>query len=110
MNQKLAVKLLEKQGHAVHVAENGKLALKAWRQGGFELILMDMMMPEMDGPKATRAIRAKEAARGGCIPIVAMTANAMRGDRERCLEAGMDGCVSKPIKPELLYKEMESAP
>ncbi|HRH79663.1 MAG TPA: response regulator [Thiobacillaceae bacterium] len=109
VNRKLAVKLLEKQGHSVQVAENGKLALDAWRREPFDLVLMDMMMPEMDGLEATRAIRAEEAVRSGHIPIVAMTANAMQADRERCLAAGMDGYVSKPIKPEVLYKEMERA-
>jgi len=108
VNQMLAVKLLERQGHAVTVAENGRLALEAWRSGRFDLILMDMMMPEMDGLEATRRIRAEEQARGGGrIPIVAMTANAMTGDRERCLGAGMDGYVSKPVKPEVLFQEIE---
>ncbi|MEW5789751.1 MAG: response regulator [Pseudomonadota bacterium] len=109
VNQKLAVKLLEKQGHRVSVADNGQLALDAWRTGRFDLVLMDMMMPEMDGLEATRRIRADEAERGGHIPIVAMTANAMTGDRERCLAAGMDGYVSKPVKPEVLAAEMRRA-
>ncbi|MDD5390972.1 MAG: response regulator [Gallionellaceae bacterium] len=107
VNQKLAVKLLEKQGHTVSVADNGRLALEAWRRGGHDLLLMDMMMPEMDGLEATRRIREEEQAAGGHIPIIAMTANAMQGDRERCLEAGMDGYVSKPVKPEVLYQEIE---
>jgi CheY-like chemotaxis protein/HPt (histidine-containing phosphotransfer) domain-containing protein len=108
VNQLLAVKLLEKQGHEVRVADNGLQALEAWRGGGFDFILMDMMMPEMDGLEATRRIRAEEASRGGGrVPIVAMTANAMTGDRERCLAAGMDGYVSKPVKPETLYQEID---
>jgi CheY-like chemotaxis protein/HPt (histidine-containing phosphotransfer) domain-containing protein len=107
VNQKLAAKLLEKQGHDVEVAENGLLALETWRKGGYDFILMDMMMPEMDGLEATRRIRAEEQARGGHTPIIAMTANAMQGDRERCLDAGMDGYVSKPVKPEVLYQEIE---
>jgi len=107
VNQKLAIKLLEKQGHRVSVADNGRLALEAWRGGGHDLVLMDMMMPEMDGLEATRRIRDEEQATGGRIPIVAMTANAMQGDRERCLEAGMDGYVSKPVKPEVLFQEIE---
>jgi signal transduction histidine kinase/DNA-binding response OmpR family regulator len=107
VNQKLAAKLLEKQGHHVEVAENGLLALEAWRKGGYDFILMDMMMPEMDGLEATRRIRAEEKARGGRIPIIAMTANAMQGDKERCLDAGMDGYVSKPVKPEVLYQEID---
>jgi signal transduction histidine kinase/CheY-like chemotaxis protein len=110
VNQKLAVKLLEKQGHTVHVADNGRLALEAWRRGGHDLVLMDMMMPEMDGLEATRRIREEEQRQAGAhIPIVAMTANAMQGDRERCLEAGMDGYVSKPVKPDVLFQEIERA-
>ncbi len=104
VNQKLAVKLLEKQGHTVSVADNGRLALEAWRGGGHDLVLMDMMMPEMDGLETTRRIREEEQ---GHIPIIAMTANAMQGDRERCLDAGMDGYVSKPVKPEVLFQEIE---
>jgi CheY-like chemotaxis protein len=109
VNQKLAIKQLEKQGHATQVAENGKLAVEAWQTGDFDLILMDMMMPEMDGLEATRRIREIElaAGRNHRIPIIAMTANAMTGDRERCLEAGMDGYVSKPVKPETLFMEMK---
>ncbi|MDP2434050.1 MAG: response regulator [Pseudomonadota bacterium] len=110
VNQKLAIKLLEKRGHTVSVADNGRLALEAWRRGGHDLVLMDMMMPEMDGLEATRRIREEEQARGKPhkrIAIVAMTANAMQGDRERCLEAGMDGYVSKPVKPEVLFQEIE---
>jgi len=111
VNQKLAVKLLEKNGHKVHVAENGRIAVEAWQAGQFDLILMDMMMPEMDGLEATRRIRELEKQFGGTspkhIPIVAMTANAMQGDRERCLESGMDGYVSKPVKPESLFEEIQ---
>jgi len=108
VNQLLAVKLLEKRGHEVRVADNGVQALEAWRGGGFDFILMDMMMPEMDGLEATRRIRAEETSRGGGhVPIVAMTANAMTGDWERCLAAGMDGYVSKPVKPETLYQEID---
>ena len=113
VNQKLAIKLLEKQGHQASVAENGRLAVEAWQRAvtdgkPYDLILMDMMMPEMDGLEATRKIRQHETAAGGeRIPIVAMTANAMQGDKERCLEAGMDGYVSKPVKPEALYAEIQ---
>ncbi len=108
VNQMLAVKLLKKRGHEVTVAENGVLALESWRTRPFDFILMDMMMPEMDGLETTRRIRAEEAARGGeRIPIIAMTANAMTGDRERCFDAGMDGYVSKPVRPETLYQEIE---
>ena len=108
VNQKLAIKLLEKQGHIVTVADNGRIAVDAWSKGNFDLILMDMMMPEMDGLEATRQIRSIEQSEGrGRIPIIAMTANAMTGDRERCLESGMDGYVSKPVKPEVLYQEID---
>jgi signal transduction histidine kinase/CheY-like chemotaxis protein len=107
VNQMLAVKLLKKQGYEVTVAENGRLAMDAWQAGHFDFILMDMMMPEMDGLEATRRIRAEEHSRGGHIPIIAMTANAMTGDRERCLDSGMDGYISKPVKPEVLYQEIE---
>ena len=96
INQKLAVTLLERWGHRVTVADNGQLALAAMQQRQFDLVLMDMMMPVMDGLEATRRIRASET--GQRIPIVAMTANAMESDRERCLEAGMDDYLSKPIK------------
>ncbi len=106
VNRKLAVKLLERRGHVVEVAENGALALDKWRDGGFDLILMDMMMPEMDGLEATRRIRAEEAAGGGHVAIVAMTASAMVGDRERCLAAGMDGYVSKPVRADDLHREI----
>jgi signal transduction histidine kinase/DNA-binding response OmpR family regulator len=112
VNQKLAIKLLEKQGHTVSVADNGRIAVEAWQKGGFDLILMDMMMPEMDGLEATRRIRQAEVDQpgraGSPIPIIAMTANAMTGDRERCIEAGMNGYVSKPVKPEVLYQEIDS--
>jgi len=109
VNQKLAIKQLEKQGHTTQVAENGQLAVDAWQGGDFDLILMDMMMPEMDGLEATRRIRDIEltAGQNHRIPIIAMTANAMTGDRERCLEAGMDGYVSKPVKPEALFIEIQ---
>jgi CheY-like chemotaxis protein len=111
VNQKLAIKLLEKQDHLVSLAENGRLAIEAWQAGiagkaPFDLILMDMMMPDMDGLEATRRIREMEQDTGGHIPIIAMTANAMQGDKERCLEAGMDGYISKPVKPETLYGEI----
>jgi CheY-like chemotaxis protein/HPt (histidine-containing phosphotransfer) domain-containing protein len=90
--------MLEKQGHRVVVVDNGHEALSALENEEFDLILMDVQMPEMNGFEATAAIRQKEQERGGHIPIIAMTAHAMKGDRERCLNAGMDGYVSKPIK------------
>ena len=98
VNQKLAVGLLEKYGHHVEVVGDGRAALAAVESSRFDLVLMDIQMPEMDGLEATQAIRIRERKRGGHIPIVAMTAHAMKGDRERCLEAGMDGYVAKPIR------------
>lgn len=98
VNQKLAVALLRKQGHEVTVAQNGHLAVDLFAAQHFDLILMDVQMPEMDGFEATAAIRQRELVTGQHIPIVAMTANAMAGDRELCLAAGMDGYVSKPIR------------
>jgi len=97
-NQKLAVGVLTKHGHQVTVAGNGRLALAAWQSEPFDVILMDVQMPEMDGLQATQAIRNIERERGGHMPIVAMTAHAMKGDRERCLEAGMDDYLPKPIR------------
>jgi signal transduction histidine kinase/HPt (histidine-containing phosphotransfer) domain-containing protein len=100
VNQRLVTRLLEKQGHAVVVVGNGHAALEAFAQQAFDLILMDVQMPGMDGLEATAAIRAQEQARGTHIPIIALTAHAMQGDQERCLAAGMDGYVAKPIKAE----------
>jgi CheY-like chemotaxis protein/HPt (histidine-containing phosphotransfer) domain-containing protein len=103
VNQKLALKLLEKQGHRVQVAASGKEALAALGRERFDLVVMDVQMPEMDGLEATRAIRERERVTGDHVPVIAMTAHAMSGDRERCLEAGMDAYVAKPIqKKELL--------
>jgi CheY-like chemotaxis protein len=107
VNQKLAVGLLERQHHEVAVADNGLAAVEAWRDGSFDLILMDVQMPEMDGLEATRAIRAAEEDGGGHVPIIAMTAHAMKGDRERCLKAGMDGYVAKPIRIADVLSEVE---
>jgi two-component system sensor histidine kinase/response regulator len=103
VNQKLAVGLLEKYGHAVDVVADGRAALAVVESKCYDLVLMDIQMPEMDGLEATRAIRAREGQRGGHTPIVAMTAHAMKGDRERCLEAGMDGYVAKPIRAKELF-------
>ena len=107
VNQKLAVKLLEKRGYRVAVASNGREAVDAFEGERFDLILMDVQMPKMDGIEATRLIREKEAEHGGHIPIVAMTAHAMKGDREECLAAGMDDYMSKPFKPKELYSMIE---
>jgi signal transduction histidine kinase/DNA-binding response OmpR family regulator len=103
VNQKLAVRLLEKRGHTVVVANNGREAVDAFASQHFDLVLMDVQMPEMDGFQATAAIRAQEQKSGTHVPIVAMTANAMQGDKERCLEAGMDAYIAKPIKADDLY-------
>jgi len=106
VNQKLASRLLEKMGHSVLVTANGKEALQRFSESDFDLILMDIQMPEMGGMEATETIRNREQATGRRIPIVAMTAHAMKGDREKCLAGGMDGYVSKPIRPVLLKEEI----
>jgi CheY-like chemotaxis protein len=106
VNRKLAVLILERQGHQVTSAENGREALAVLEQRSFDLILMDVQMPEMDGLEATRAIRSSEAASGSRVPIIAMTANAMSGDRQMCIDAGMDGYVAKPVKREVMFAEI----
>jgi len=103
VNQKLAVGLLEKYGHTVVVANDGRQAIAALDAQAFDLVLMDVQMPEMDGFEATAAIRTKENRTGAHIPIIAMTAHAMKGDRERCLEAGMDGYICKPVRVKELF-------
>jgi PAS domain S-box-containing protein len=108
VNQKLAMRLLEKQGHAVAVAANGREALAALTTGPFDVVLMDVQMPEMDGFEATALIRRAEEGTGQHVPIVAMTAHAMKGDRERCLAAGMDAYISKPIQPGELIGAIDS--
>jgi PAS domain S-box-containing protein len=113
INQMMAINLLEKWGHRVVVANNGREALAALEKQRFDVVLMDVQMPEMDGFKTTSIIRAKESSgdNGRHLPIIAMTAHALKGDRERCLAAGMDGYVSKPIKSaELLAALDELAP
>jgi signal transduction histidine kinase/CheY-like chemotaxis protein len=107
VNQMLAVKVLEKMGHTISVAGNGLQALDLLEKGHFQVILMDVQMPEMDGFETTRVIREKEKLTGGHIPIVAMTAHAMTGDRERCLAAGMDDYISKPINRNELLECLE---
>jgi CheY-like chemotaxis protein len=103
VNQKLALGLLGKHGHVVTVATTGKEAVHLWESQDFDLVLMDVQMPEMDGMEATAVIRAQEARTGRHIPIIAMTAHAMKGDRELCLAAGMDDYVSKPIRAQELF-------
>jgi CheY-like chemotaxis protein len=97
------VHLLERRGHTVVVASTGGEVLTAWRREPFDLILMDVQMPEMDGLETTAAIRVEERRSGRHIPIIAMTAHAMAGDRQRCLEAGMDEYISKPIQPDMVF-------
>ena len=108
VNQRLAASLLEKRGHRVVVVGNGREALAALDEQPFDAVLMDVQMPEMDGFEATAAIRVREQRAGGHIPIVAMTAHAMQGDRERCLAAGMDGYVAKPLDAKELFLALES--
>ncbi|HEY2461009.1 MAG TPA: response regulator [Candidatus Acidoferrum sp.] len=102
VNQRLATRLLEKRGHRVSLAANGREALEALEKGTFDLVLMDVQMPEMDGLEATAAIREKEKEGSAHVPVIALTAHAMKGDREKCLASGMDGYLTKPIRqPEL---------
>jgi two-component system, sensor histidine kinase and response regulator len=107
VNQRLAVRLLEKRGHSVVVAGNGREALEALEKQSFDLVFMDVQMPEMDGLEATAAIREKEKGSGVHRPIIALTAHAMKGDRERCLASGMDGYLTKPIRPQELDEILE---
>ena len=107
VNQRLASRLLERRGHRITVAINGREALAALKEGNFDVVLMDVQMPEMDGFKATAEIRSREEITGRHLPIIAMTAHAMHGDRERCLAAGMDGYVSKPIQAAELFRVIE---
>jgi CheY-like chemotaxis protein len=109
INRKLAVRLLEKCGHSVTVAMDGVEAVAAVREGEFDLVLMDVQMPNMDGLEATAAIRALERGTDRHIPIVAMTAHAMKGDQERCLAAGMDNYISKPIQPDRMMEVIAQA-
>jgi signal transduction histidine kinase/FixJ family two-component response regulator len=103
INQRLALRLLEKHGHQVHLAGTGRQALAALKQGRYDLVLMDVQMPEMDGTEATAVIRTEERSTGEHLPVVAMTAHSMKGDREAYLAAGMDGYVSKPINSDELF-------
>ena len=106
-NQKLAVVLLQKHGYSVDAVETGAQALDKVKTGVYGAVLMDVQMPELDGLEATRLIRQWEAGQGRHIPIIAMTAHAMSGDRERCLEAGMDDYVSKPLEPKVLFNALD---
>jgi len=108
INRKLAEALLQKKGWRVDSVENGREALRAYKKRSYDLILMDVQMPEMDGIAATKLIRHRESKIGSHIPIVAMTAHAMQGDREKCVVAGMDDYISKPMSAETLYRVIES--
>ncbi len=103
-NQKLAIGLLKRWGHSVTVVENGIDAVNTWANGDFDVILMDVQMPMMDGLEATKNIRSRESGSNRHVPIIAVTAHAMTGDREKCLTAGMDGYVTKPFKKQALYE------
>jgi CheY-like chemotaxis protein len=107
VNQRLAARLLEKRGHRVVVAANGREALAALESNSFDLVLMDVQMPEMDGIEATAAIRKKEQLSGKHQAVIALTAHAMKGDQERCLAAGMDGYLGKPIRTQELDAILE---
>jgi CheY-like chemotaxis protein len=109
VNQHLARRLLEKRGHTVTVAADGCEALDALDREPFDVVLMDVQMPVMDGFEATAALRARESGTGRHLPIIALTAHAMKGDQERCLQAGMDGYVTKPVKAETLFAAIEAA-
>jgi two-component system, sensor histidine kinase and response regulator len=108
VNQKLAVALLEDEGHTVTVVNNGREACARVESGKFDIVLMDVQMPEMDGLEATTRIRFREKQTKAHIPVIAMTAHALKGDRERCLEAGMDAYVSKPIRADELFEAIGS--
>ncbi|MEO8451760.1 MAG: response regulator, partial [Gemmatimonadota bacterium] len=111
INQMVAARMLGKRGHAVVIAGNGKEGLEALddpASGGFDLVLMDVQMPEMDGFEATGIIRAREKSSGAHLPIIAITAHAMKGDQDRCLAAGMDDYVSKPIQVEALFAAIDA--
>ena len=107
INQQVAVRLLEERGHSVVIVNNGRAAVEQVAAQSFDVVLMDVQMPNMDGLEATAAIRQAETSTGGHIPIVAMTAHAMKGDRDRFLAAGMDGYVAKPVRPHELYAAVE---
>ena len=102
VNQRLATRLLEKRGHRVTVVSNGREAVELLERSSFDLVLMDVQMPLLDGIAATTLIREREKGTGAHQPIVALTAYAVNGDQERCLAAGMDGYLAKPIRPEEL--------
>jgi len=110
VNRTVAVRLLEKHGYRVDIACDGREALAKVNRGHFDLVLMDVQMPVVDGFQAAAAIREQEKTTGGHITIIAITAHALKGDRERCLAAGMDGYISKPFRLAELLSEIEKLP
>jgi two-component system sensor histidine kinase/response regulator len=108
VNQRVATGILQKAGHTVEVANNGLEALRALETGEFDIILMDMQMPEMSGPQAMAAIRESESVSGRHMPIIALTAHAMKGDREKCLAAGADEYIPKPLAPKELLELVDT--
>jgi CheY-like chemotaxis protein len=108
LNQRLAQRLLDKRGHTVVVVGNGREALAALEEQTFDLVLMDVQMPDMDGLEAATAIRQKEKSTGQHLRIIAMTTLAMKGDQERCLAAGMDRYLSKPIRAQALFDTLDA--
>ena len=108
LNQMVATGLLKKEGHTIEIAADGQIALEMLEQADYDLVLMDLQMPRMGGLEATRHIRKKEETTGDHVAIIGLTAHAMTGDRERCLEAGMDGYVAKPIRAPDLFAEVET--
>jgi len=107
VNRKLAENLLQRRGHTPIMVNNGREATEALLKEQIDLILMDLQMPEMDGFEATAAIRVRERQVGGRMPIIALTAHAMEGDRQRCLDADMDGYISKPVKAVELFEVID---
>ena len=114
INQAIAARMLERQGCSVAIANNGREAVTAVKNSAFDLVLMDIQMPEMDGLEATIKIRENEVASHRRIPIIAMTAHAMKGDEEMCVAAGMDGYLTKPVQSkklfEVIYRALSAAP
>jgi CheY-like chemotaxis protein len=109
VNQRLVTRLLEKRGHQVTLAATGQQAVDRWSEQPFDAVLMDVQMPDMDGLQATGVIREREKGTGRHTPIIALTAHAMKGDRERCLGAGMDNYITKPINSAELMAVLQSA-
>jgi CheY-like chemotaxis protein len=108
VNRQLVTALLGKRGHTIVSVVNGREAIAAVAKNAFDIVLMDVQMPEMDGLEASTAIRQMEALTGAHVPIIALTAHAMKGDREICIAAGMDEYLSKPINPKQLFALIES--